>query len=487
MTDFILSLIKFSAYYLCGFYSYGKISSIKPNKFRFFDLPAALAFSTVLYFATLKIRILIPLIYFLLSCLYLLIFYRQSCLETVTKTIVACGVTIFLFIISYALATPSSYLAYKILPSEPLRNLITQTIISCLQLIAVFLLFKIKRFKSGISPNIADGNFELLLLASAFCIFLMFLFYTGDIENTTIRITLILIIACGLEAIIWWRKHITNNYQKQVYKRNVGLLEERIKACEDEKAYLVKQNEDLAKIIHRDNKLVPAMAIAVEKLIEKNGFDSESSDKNFIDDLKNLQEQLQALSDEHSKLVKNYVNENETVELSGIISLDAVLEFLHSKARQNNIDCDIMIDRVCIRSLKDIIDPTDLNTLLCDLGENAIIAVKGQTERKIGITFGCEQEIAYIAVHDSGPFFDDKVINFMGRKKITTHKTDGGNGIGLMTIFEILRKYNASFYIDEKPSEQKYNKSVKIMFDGCGNFLIVSDRESAIKAYNSRN
>ena len=55
-----------------------------------------------------------------------------------------------------------------------------------------------------------------------------------------------------------------------------------------------------------------------------------------------------------------------------------------------------------------------------------------------------------ISVFDSGDFFSKEVIKRLGKKRYTTHKDTGGSGIGMMTVFELLKIYNASFSINEK-------------------------------------
>ena len=77
-----------------------------------------------------------------------------------------------------------------------------------------------------------------------------------------------------------------------------------------------------------------------------------------------------------------------------------------------------------------------------------------------------------MSVFDSGEPFDDKVKKKLGRLRVTTHKDEGGSGIGMMTTFEILKKYKASFTIDEQIDNGTYTKKVCVCFDGKGNIKI---------------
>ncbi|MDE5943511.1 MAG: hypothetical protein K2H30_04810 [Clostridia bacterium] len=285
----------------------------------------------------------------------------------------------------------------------------------------------------------------------------MTLFYTNNIANSPLELIVLALLFCWLAFIIWWKKHVTNNYQKQIYKRNEMIYERRIEEYEQEREKLIKQNEELSKIIHRDNKLIPAMAGAVEKLIEN------APDKKEFED---LLLQLKSLSSERNRVIDEYQAKTDSLPKTGNYSLDAVLHFLDSNAKQNKISTEFKIDNGAIpAALQAIKDPVDLNTLVCDLGENAVIATRHTENGKIFIAFEINNGIASVSFYDNGPPFDKSVIENMGKKRITTHKNEGGSGIGLMTLFEILNRYNASYRLDEKPDRDGYTKCVSIIFD----------------------
>ena len=173
---------------------------------------------------------------------------------------------------------------------------------------------------------------------------------------------------------------------------------------------------------------------------------------------------------------------------SGILSLDAVLFYICSTAKKYNVDCSFAINDEAVKAIAEAIKtPIDLNTLLCDLGENAIISAKSNGEGRINLTFEFEKsKTPYIAVYDSGPEFEEEVIAVMGKKMTTTHKKDGGNGIGLMTIFDILRKYDASFCLNELTEKTGFKKEIKISFDGKKTLNIYSDSENIKRAFKKR-
>jgi len=337
-------------------------------------------------------------------------------------------------------------------------------------MVLTFLIYRIKRLKSGISVQNNDGSVEILLLISILCIFLMTLFYAENLTNSYADLIVSTIIFCGLALIVWWRKHVTNNYLKQLHKRNESIYEHRIEEYEKERGELLAQNAELSKIIHRDNKLIPAMAAAVEKVI------ASASNKNDFDDILS---QLEELSAEHKEIINLYQAKSDTLPKTGNTALDAVIHFLNTKCLQCGVSAEFKIDGEAVPPLlQKINDHTDLNTILCDLGENAIIATKSIPSGKICIAIEKDDLSApSVCFYDNGNKFDKRVIANMGKKRVTTHKAEGGSGIGLLTLFEILNKYNASYCLDERSDYNEYTKMIKISLDDLHNVSFLTERE----------
>ncbi len=457
----ILAITKYTVLFIGSFYGYFKLSKTKFRLINLLDFFVAIIFSIGLYFATKQLRLLIPICFSLLTCLYFICRVRHSYLNTVTICVISCGITFVTMAFAFVASLPLNYLFFLIIPNTTIRDCIAILASDFLQLLFIFLIYKIKRFKSGISINYNDGSIELLLLASILSIFLLTLTYTDDAAHSPFEIIVLTLIFCGLGFIIWWKKYVTNRYHTQIYKRNENLYESRIKEYEDERNNLLNQNAELSKIIHRDNKLIPAMVMAVKELINTAPENAE---------LSVLLEQLQELSSEHQEIINSYQKEYDDLPKVDSIPIDAVLHYILSKAKQFNIEFTANLSNDCIHDLiSKVTDITDLTTILCDLGENAIIATKNISESKIFIAFEySESNAPRICVYDNGPLFEEKVIANIGKKRITTHKGDGGSGIGLMTLFEILNKYNASFRLDERQKE-KFTKCIQLTFDNLHN------------------
>ncbi len=470
MLQDISAIAKYTVLFIGSIYGYLKLSKIKLRWINIIDLMVAALFATGLYFATKQIRFLVPIGLFLLTFLYSLIRYRRSALSTITTATISCGITIIIMVIALFVSLPFIYISYKFANNETIKEVITVCVICVLQLVLTFLIYRIKRFKSGISVQNNDGSIEILLLISILCIFLMSLFYAENIANSSADLIISTIIFCGLALIVWWRKHITSNYLKQIHKRNESIYEHRIEEYEKERGELLAQNAELSKIIHRDNKLIPAMAAAVEKII------ADAPNKNDFDDVLS---QLEELSAEHKEIINLYQAKSDTLPKTGNTALDAVIHFLNAKCMQCGVSAEFKIDGEAVPPLlQKINDRTDLNTILCDLGENAVIATKSIPNGKICIAIEKDGlSVPSVCFYDNGDKFDKRVIANMGKKRVTTHKAEGGSGIGLLTLFEILNKYNASYCLDERSDYNEYTKMIKISFDDLHNVNFLTERE----------
>ncbi len=462
MINDLIVILRWSLIFICSFYGYLKLAKIKIKLINLIDLIVVVILTIGLYYVTKQIRLLRPIGLLVLLCSYNWGRYRKSIFNTVNISTLSCGISIIAYAFAIIISIPFCFLIFLCKPSELVVNIVTVLIICVFQLILIFLIYRTKRFKSGISVQNNDGNLELLLLISILSIFLMTLFLTDNVDDSPFTIILICFIFCGLGLIVWWRKHITYNYQRQLYKRNGLIYEQRIEEYEKERVELLNQNDALAKIIHRDNKLLPAMVYAVNNLIKN----SEN-----IEDLQPLLTQLENLSAERQTIISNYQSNTDTLPKTNVIALDAVLHYLYNKAQQNNVKFEISLNNDCLPILlSKITDMTELITLICDLGENAIIAAKEQPTGNILLNFGLTEEaIPNLRIYDNGRHFDKKVIAIMGRRRITTHKEDGGNGIGLMTLFEILNKYNASYSLNEQLINSEFTKYIEVTFDGLHN------------------
>ena len=88
----------------------------------------------------------------------------------------------------------------------------------------------------------------------------------------------------------------------------------------------------------------------------------------------------------------------------------------------------------------------------------------------------CLCGIYSLYIYDSGIEFEKETLENIGKKPSTTHKDEGGTGMGFMNTFDTLRKCKASLTIEEfnEPSKDNYTKAIIIKFDNKNEFNIIS-------------
>lgn len=190
---------------------------------------------------------------------------------------------------------------------------------------------------------------------------------------------------------------------------------------------------------------------------------------------------------DRSGMIAEYQSTNKTIPLTNVLSIDALMSYMLNKAREINIELELVISGSIKYMVENVICETDLNTIIADLVENAIIATKYSENKRIVVSIGIPEGNYEFEVFDSGiPFEADTIAN-LGIKKTTTHADSGGSGIGLITAFEIIKKYHASFMIEEiTDNNSLYSKKISVAFDNQNRFIVKTSRYDEIKAITQR-
>lgn len=271
------------------------------------------------------------------------------------------------------------------------------------------------------------------------------------------------IVIFGVLLFFWWKRSITQNYIKMLQKQENEALIYANQSLQKEIQTLKNDNESLSKIIHKDNKLIPAMELAVRELLSASQIsDSEINLKNKAD---SLLKELQLLTEERKGILLSYEKDSIYSVSSGLTRLDALIHYMSQKCYLNKINFKVSLNADILYLTQHIIDETDLCTLTADLLENAMIACQNQPAKNILLVIGIENGHYCLTIFDSGTPFQSDTIQLIGKIRITTHADTGGSGIGLITTFEIAKKYKASFYIEEITTISMYTKKISFCFD----------------------
>lgn len=395
-----------------------------------------------------------------------------------TKISSSVVITLISFGISYAiyiLSTIISVMLFYVLLKDTVKDLalVFSIIGGGVQFTLAILLFRSKRIINSFHKVVNENN-HIGIYISIFILMVSFSFHLINGVNLLYLIPVFCVLFLSILLIYWHREQITQSYISRAMKKQLDILETTIKEKDSTIDKLRQDNDNLASIIHRDNKIIPAMKLAVERHIESDlRFGELSTSHNLANTLDNLlSERVSAI-----KLMESHVLSSL---ITGYVSIDAMLEFMIKRASEENIDILYTVNVDCVNEIISVVDDFNLNTVIADLLENAIIATRGQNNKQIKIDVNKLNKICIISIYDTGVMFSARILQSMGYKKITTHADEGGSGIGMMSTFEIIRKYSASFIIEEYPQGYEFRKKISIVFDGQSSFEIYSYRNNEL-------
>ena len=475
------NVVKYLFYFLSYFYVYRKLLNLKPLLFK--QKVAAGIFSLFFSFSMHFICSYMPRIRFILLTISFFIYMQIHTHLKISLNFITSIITIALSNIFYTISvfltalliSPIYYNRYD-LPWVPL-----QICIGILQYLLLHLLFHIRRFRKGMpflyQPHTTNAGIVFSII-TLICITI------AGIPNITnyvyVSFPVFILIPTACIFAYWWLHKITQNYLTRLHKTEIASLETELKEKDALIAHIEEDNQRLAAIIHRDNKLIPSMELAVYDFLSAgNKYSPIEREKLGL----TLARELQSMSrNRRDELSSPYLPE-QVIPTTEIPTVDILLSFLHKRASEWQISYSVTVDSNLTNLTSEEISVEDLTHLLADLIENAIIASKECTTKNVSIHFYfCEKYYA-IEVSDSGPYFDIKTFDAFGLMRHTTHKELGGSGIGLMNIWQTKNKYQASLIISEYPeSEELYTKKILFAFDKKNRFILRTFRKNEVQA-----
>lgn len=477
MDKLISDTIKFSVMFMCMHFLYAHLLRIRLGKSFLLYSPLWIVLSAALYFAVGDMRFLMPFVFLILSFLYLLAVFRKPLKISVPYCFISVGIDYFVLTASYVVSLPLSF-AFSYVGNETVSLISMTVIVSVIQTVATNFIFRIKRFKNGLYVPTNDSMFILLILISAITIFVASLFYSEIFKSNFVLVILFSSSAIGAICLILWNAVLSDRYKVEVFKRNMAIYEKTLNEYETRNKNLLDNNDALSAIIHRDNKFISVMEIAVGEVLQG------KCDQQSVAELGAT---LKKLSDQRKLILDDYADKKTSLPKTGMISTDSTLIYINSVAEKHDMEAEIIVSENFSSVIRQTsIDMTHFNTLLCDMCENAIHAAENAEVKKIKLELTTHDGCPEITVSDSGAPFDEKVLKSLGRLKITTRTSSGGSGIGLMYIFEILQKYGASFYLDETYDKNGFAKSITVRFDSRAALGIKSERPNVVKAFKNR-
>lgn len=450
---------------LLSLFIYLKILNIK--NISVLKIICGIAFSPILTYFVYVLKTSMPYARFVIMILAMGTFAR---IATGVKIDLAFTAIVISMGIAYGLALVAALVSSFIMTVfiHSTNSALMLILFLTIQFAFIITLFKIRRFKNGMSFLKKRGAGVIGLIVSGIILIVMTLINNRTIaDETLVGFLFISAILCIVGIIRWWRNGLTKIYREMVNDRNIQEYETGIAQKNEQIHKLQESNDFMAKLIHRDNKLLLSMYEAVRILNDnhKDGGQQLESQR--------ILEQIEQLINERTGLILQNQRTYKSLPSTKDKLIDGVINHMLTKATEKNIQFDLVVDDDISELTKTIIPSIKLQTLIADLLENAIIATSHNEYRKILVIIGIAEEFYELTIQDSGIPFENETLQNLGQQKTSTHLNNGGSGIGYMTIFEILNEFKASLVITEHELKAYgFTKSIKVRFDNCNTVTI---------------
>lgn len=471
--DFMQFFIKYFAIVLSGIYIYHKLLNQPVHKKQLL-----ISLSTLICLPIFAVILEYTFPYATILALILLSFFSFSHISNTTPE-AALTATIISYGISYVLFTISVIIIgftfnYYVFINTEYNHVLLQILVAVMQLMITPPLFLSKRLKKGM-PFLTNKLYTTpFMIISIFLLFTALLISNNSYSNDWHIFPFLLIFLLAVFIYLSWKNNITRTYIERLREKDTAQLNASLSERESYIKALEEENRALSKIIHNDNKLIPAMMLAVKTFIR----DSSSLVPSTEQTGNRLLKDLEQLSMHRKVILDRQDTRCGSIPPTGISSVDNIIKYMEHKAYEMDIHFDVTFSLDLNPLIQKEISEADLNTLLADLLENAMIAAKYGDRRHVLLNIHMLEDFYTVNIFDSGIPFSKEVLVDLGLKKHTTHKAEGGSGIGLTTLYGLLQKYGASLSIEEfAPDSGLYTKKISVIFNGLGQYTLITCRD----------
>lgn len=475
----MVELIKYFFIELNNLYIFFKLLGIKvTNRIILSGAVYSLIIAGIIKYVRVYAPMLTIIILIISTMVYIIFSYRMS-LQTliITSIISVAGSYGVYFVLTFCFVTLFHFIFTSLFNFE-ISNEIINVVVGLFEIILSYKLSHTKRFKNGIASLKQRGTNTVGILISLLILFIATLLIPSIEANWIWLIPIFVLLTLSFLLYLWWVTRIKKSYLEKIRSREIEILQKELEAKENEINNLHEHNDALASIIHKDNKLIPAMESAVRDCLTMILSDDNINDT--ITKATMLLEQLDKMTQDRTGILTEYERTNTHISNTNILSIDILFSYLYKKAEQKQITLTYILSGDIKKLIDNHINETELQTLFADLIENAIIATQESVIRNITVNINIESSIPEIAFYDTGISFTINTLSQIGLTRVTTHKAQNGSGIGLMTTFDILQKCKASFELEEYAINETYTKRISLCFDGLNEYRIKSPRMEEI-------
>lgn len=387
------------------------------------------------------------------------ILFKKELANTIIITILSISINYVIFIIS-TLITLIPVILLKI--SSDTINMI---LILLIQLFISSKILEIKKIKYGINflkQKLDNGLLSILILNISSTILCFYSIIMSKFKRELEINSLISFLVIGIMISITIAKCMQLFYKQNLMTKELETAKQEIDDKNRKIEELEKENLEVSKtrhsLIHKQKNL----EFKLNQLLQSSEIAEE------ID-----------IKDKIKEVSKELYNRQEPMELdkTGINRIDNVLECMQNECIENQIDFELQLCGNINYMVNHLITEEELEILLADHIKDAIIAINHSSNetRSILVKIGRYDGIYGLQIYDSGIRFKKQTLDDLGKKPSTTHKEEGGTGLGFMNTFDTLKRTNASLIIEQfvELNQNGYTKVITIKFDGKKEFKVI--------------
>lgn len=440
-------------------------------------------FMGILYSVLIKYipSLLIIFILIILITFFITIFTNYNFEHSIAITFVSMMIGFSCYIISLFITSMIVKLPIINLDNQ---NPLILVICAFFEVLMIIKIFRIKRFSHGFSFLTDEqkiNNFSIvgLILSGNLIILYSILNKNENIIVWNIGIIGFTLIIIG--AYIWIKRNITLDYKDRMKNREIHLLEEELKKAQEKNIALDEEIQTLAMVNHKYSSRIKAAEQAVKKLSYAYTY---ANNVEFSNELSDVTDLINTLSKEYANETNTTLNYTSKLPKTNVAGIDIIFEHLQLEALKHNIHFDLKINCSVRHLIDNFISQSNLETLISDHIKDAIIAINysNNTYRNICAVFEIKNNCYQFIIYDSGIDFEIQTLVELGLSATTTHKDDGGSGIGFLTTFKTLSECKASLIIEEICfKNSNFSKSITISFDGKSQYILRSNRNEEIR------
>ena len=395
-------------------------------------------------------------LYLIVSIIILIsILFAISTKNNIVHSMIVTMISLTINYIIFVISTFFSFIMFFVFNIQ--NDYINLAVILIIYIILIFGFLRIKRFKRGfvfLQQQLKNEYFDLLILNIS-CVILFSIVILSNYNELLTRNLILALIILATMMFITIQKSLQLYYKQRMLVKDLEETKKELEEKKSEVKELEKENLNFSKISHT----IAHRQKSLEHKLEELNMNNEISNE------------LGARIEDVTKDLKK----ETAVELSktGISVIDDMLLYMQSECIKNNIDFQLQLNGNIYTMTNHYVGKDELEILLADHIKDAIIA--------IGYADTVNKSILVRLGKIDGIYAD--TFMELGIKPSTTHKDNGGTGMGFMNTFDTLRKYKASLEIEEigKPCKDNFTKVLKFRFDNKNEFKIKSYRKDEIK------